>query len=131
QANFQSSETASTIESKLGLTAANVTALAAMAIAPHDLPVTALTWTPALLTGATDATSVVATWNAVTAGSFSVTIDGVARTISALNFSTDTTMANIATRIQNAIRAATGALETVAWSTDHFVISSVSTANTS
>jgi len=113
------------------LTALQWVALLAGNASIKDIPVTALTFTPAYLTGATDATSVVATWQAVTAGSFAVTIDGTARTISGLNFSTDTTMALVASRIQAAIRVATSALETFTWSTDHFVLTSASTANTS
>lgn len=108
-----------------------IQALIGLSTSVREVAVTNLAFTPAYLTGATDATSVVATWQAVTAGSFAITIDGTARTISGLNFSTDTTMANVASRIQAAIRAATSALETCVWSTDHFVISSVSTANTS
>ena len=108
-----------------------IQALIGLSTSVRDVAVTDLVFTPAYLTGATDATSVVATWQAVTAGSFAITIDGTARTISALNFSTDTTMANVASRIQAAIRTATSALETCVWSTDHFVISSASTANTS
>jgi hypothetical protein len=108
-----------------------IQALLGLTTSVRDVAVTDLVFAPAYLTGATDATSVVATWQAVTAGSFAITIDGTARTISALNFSTDTTMALVASRIQAAIRVVTGALETCAWSTDHFLISSVSTANTS
>ena len=108
-----------------------IQALLGLTTSVRDVAVTDLVFTPAYLTGATDATSVVATWQAVTAGSFAITIDGTARIISALNFSTDTTMALVASRIQAAIRTATGALETCVWSTDHFVISSVSTTNTS
>lgn len=47
----------------------------------------------------------VSAFNSVTAGSFSIAIDGVSQNISALNFTTDTTLALIATRIQAAIRA--------------------------
>lgn len=50
-----------------------------------------------------------AAFQAVTAGSFSVSIDGINADISALNFSTDTNLGLVATRIQAAIRAvATG-----------------------
>jgi len=37
------------------------------------------------------------------------------------------TMSQVATTIQTALRAATSALETVTWSTDHFIVSSVNT----
>ena len=80
--------------------------------------------TPAFLTGGTSATNVVATRNAVTNGTFRITINGVVRDITGLNFATDTTMEQIASRIQTAIRALTWKLETVVWSTNKFIISS-------
>lgn len=50
-----------------------------------------------------------AAFQAVTDGSFSVSIDGVSADITALNFSTDTTLALVAARIQTALQAvATG-----------------------
>lgn len=59
-----------------------------------------------LLTGAIGTLSA---FQAVTAGSFAVSIDGVNANISALNFSTDTTLAQVAARIQTALQAvATG-----------------------
>lgn len=96
-----------------------------------DLAVTDLTFTPAFLTGKNDATAVVATWNAVTDGSFAITINGAAQTVTGLDFSTDTTMEGIAGRIQVAIQALTGAADICIWSTDHFLITSSSSANTS
>lgn len=84
-------------------------------------------YTPAFLTGGTSATTVVATWNAVTNGTFNITINGVARSVTWLNFSTDTTTAQIASRIQTAIRALTSSTETVVFSTNQFIISSVNT----
>lgn len=80
----------------------------------------------AYLTGGTSATSVVATWNAVTDGSFAITIDGTARNITGLNFSTAASMADVASIIQTGIRAATGSTETCVWSTNKFVITSAS-----
>lgn len=85
----------------------------------------------AYLTGWTSATSVVATWNAVTDGSFRITIDGTQRDITGLNFSAATTMANVATIIQTWIRAATWSLETCVWSTNKFIISSVNLTSNS
>lgn len=84
-------------------------------------------YTPAFLTGGAGATSVVATWNAVTDGSFNITIDGSVRSVTGLDFSACLTMADVAGVIQAGIRALTSGLETVVWSTDHFVISSVNT----
>ena len=85
------------------------------------------TYVPAYLTGGNTATDVVATWNAVTDGSFSITIDGVVLTLSDLDFSLCATMADVAAVIQAGIRAITRKTETCVWSTDHFVIHSVST----
>lgn len=79
--------------------------------------------TNAYLTGGTSATAVVATWNSVTDGEFAITIDGVAVDVTGLDFSAATDMDGVAAVIQAGIRAATGNdHETVAWSTDHFVI---------
>lgn len=88
--------------------------------------------TAAYLTGGTSATSVVATWTAVNNGSFRVTIDGVAHNVDTINFSSGvTTMADVATKIQTALRAATSGNETVVWSTNHFTITSGTTGSTS
>lgn len=89
------------------------------------------TYTPAFLTGGSSATTSMVTWNGTTDGTFSITIDGVLRDITGLNFSGDTDLDDVALNIQTAIRTATGALETVVWDTDHFAISSVDTASTS
>lgn len=63
--------------------------------------------------------SLIATWNAVTAGAFKIAMDGgAAVAVSALNFSTDLNLNAVAARLQAAIRAAaagtgyTGALVT-------------------
>jgi hypothetical protein len=74
------------------------------------------------LTGGTAATSVAATWAAVTDGEFAITIDGTARDITGIDFTGLTTMPLVAAKIQTAIRAVTSGLETVAWSTNKFVI---------
>lgn len=59
-----------------------------------------------LLSGAVGTLSA---FQAVTNGSFAVSIDGVSEDITALNFSTDTTLAQVAARIQTALQAvATG-----------------------
>lgn len=55
-----------------------------------------------LLTGAI---GTLAAFQAVTTGSFAVSINGISANISALNFSTDTTLAQVAARIQTAVRA--------------------------
>lgn len=89
------------------------------------------TYTPAYMTGGSSATNTFGTWAAVTNGSFTITIDGVVRNITGLNFSSVASMANVATIIQTGIRAATGSTETCTWVTDHFVITSVNTTSAS
>jgi len=79
--------------------------------------------TSALLTGGTGATAVFGTWAAVTNGSFKITIDGTAYTISGIVFTGAGDMAAVAAVIQAAIRTATGnAFETCVWSTNKFII---------
>ena len=60
----------------------------------------------AVLKGATLSTAqqLIATWNAVTAGSFRVTIDGTLTTLSTLNFSAQTNLNGVASIIQTAIQ---------------------------
>jgi hypothetical protein len=89
------------------------------------------TYTPALLTGGNSATAVPATWAAVTDGSFTISIDGVEYDITGVDFTGDTTMEEVAATLQVAVRAATSSTETVVWSTDHFIISSVDTTDSS
>jgi hypothetical protein len=89
------------------------------------------TYTPAYLTGDTSCEANYLLWGGTTDGSFAITINGTLRTITGLNFVGTTSMAAIADIIQAAIRTATSSLETVAWSTDHFVISSVDTTSSS
>ena len=80
------------------------------------------------LTGDINAESAHAVWAGVGNGSFRISIDGVVYNIDAINFGAVASMADVASIIQTAIRAATGALETVAWSTDHFIITTVKSA---
>jgi len=91
------------------------------------------TYTPGYLTGGGSAESSVAAWDSVTDGSFRVTINGTARNIDGIDFTSCVggDMDDVAAVIQAAIRAATGSTETCVWSTDHFVITSASTASTS
>lgn len=88
-------------------------------------------YSPAYLTGDTGAQSIPATWAAVTNGEFAITIDGVARNITGIDFTGDATMADVAATIQARVRAVTGSFETVTWSTNHFIISSVDTTSAS
>jgi len=83
-------------------------------------------FTPAYLNGGEHSTKIIATWIAVTDGSFKITIDGVERLVSGLDFSTAVDLPAVALIIQNAIRALTGKLETVVYTAPRFVISSAS-----
>lgn len=69
----------------------------------------------------------IATWNAVTAGSTKITIDGVLKTLSALNFSTDTNLNLVAARITTALAGA----GTVTWDGQRFITKSATTGVTS
>lgn len=85
----------------------------------------------AYLLGGTSPTTVVATWNAVTNGGFRITIDGVARSITGLDFSLATTMAEIAAIIQVGIRALTTGSEVVIYdstATRFVIISGITTS---
>lgn len=82
----------------------------------------------------TGAVGTVAAFQAVTAGSFSISIDGVSRNITGLNFSTDTTLALIAARIQAALRSGgSGGFTacTVAVSGSQFLVTSGTTGDAS
>lgn len=79
----------------------------------------------AILTGGTAATDVVATWEAVTDGEFAATIDDTSIEVTGIDFTGVTTMAEVASTIQTALRAETGGTETVVWDTDHFVITAL------
>lgn len=81
--------------------------------------------------GSLNYTSTMATWNAVTAGSMQVTIDGTNRTVSALNFSTDTTLTQVANRIQTALVTAGATGATVTFNGKRFIITSGTTGVTS
>lgn len=82
----------------------------------------------AYLTGGTSAQGTYGTWGAITDGEFAISIDGVDYELTGIDFTGVTDMDDVAGVIQTAIRAATGNEETVVWSTDHFVItSSIST----
>ncbi len=110
---------------------ADLTAFIDSAIDPMYLYSVPASWydansyAPAFLTGGSGATGVFGTWTPVTDGSFNISIDGDAITVSALDFSSALDMDDVAAVIQAGIRAETGALETCVWDTDHFLVSSV------
>ena len=112
-------------------TAADATSGAINVIPVSQTAKTSGAVTPAFLTGGTGAQSTAATWAGVTDGSFGITINGTAYNVDAINFTGNADMAAVAATIQAKIRTATGALETCVWSTDHFVISSVLTTQSS
>ncbi len=80
----------------------------------------------AYVTGSDIATANYTLWTGITNGSFRITVDGVSYNVTGIDFSTGSlaSMAEIAGRIQFALRAATSGLEVVSWETDHFVIMS-------
>lgn len=83
------------------------------------------------LRGGTGATTVAGTFAAVSDGEFTISIDGTAYDITAIDFTGLGTMALVAAAIQTAIRAAAGGAEIVEFLTDHFVIISGITGSTS
>ena len=71
-----------------------------------DSPTTTSLSTSGWLKGGVNVDDTLATWKAITTGAFKITIDGVQKSISGLDFSGATSMADVATAIQVAIRAA-------------------------
>lgn len=84
--------------------------------------------TAAYLTGGSSATAVIATWNAVTDGEFTITINEETINITGLDFSGAADMDEVAAIIQAGINLEISEREavTVAWDTDHFVITGLS-----
>lgn len=72
----------------------------------------------------TGAIGTLSAFQAVTNGSFAISVDGINRNLSSLNFSTDTTLAQVATRIQTALVTAGATGATVAVSGSQVVITS-------
>ncbi|MNO26501.1 hypothetical protein D3C76_163550 [compost metagenome] len=68
----------------------------------------------------TAAEQLIASWVAITTGSFKVTVGGVVKTVSPITFAGQTNMNGVATQINTALTAATAGL-TVAWDGDQFV----------
>ena len=86
-------------------------------------------YTPAFLKGGNAPEIVVAIWDSVSDGAFSITIDGVIREMTGLNFQTPAvvSMAEVAAVIQAGIRTVTGSNETCTWSGTEFIITSALT----
>lgn len=89
------------------------------------------TYIPAFLTGGSSAETNTALWDSISDGSFRITVDGTAYNVDGLDFTSITTMDEVAAMIQAGLRAATGSTETVTWDTDHFIITSVNTTASS
>lgn len=88
-------------------------------------------YTPAFITWWDGVSTTLTDWTSITNGSFKITIDGQARTITWIDLSSATSMDDIASAVQTAIRASTSGNETVVRDTDHFVISSADTTSIS
>lgn len=86
---------------------------------------------PGELLGATSAVKVIASWQAVVSGGFKISIDGVERSLTALNFSTDLTLNAVASRIQTALIAAGAAGASVTYDGTRFIVRSGTTGITS
>jgi hypothetical protein len=71
-----------------------------------------------------DVLTTIATWNAVTDGEMRITIDGTAYDVTAMDFSADADMDDIAATIQAALRTATSGTEYVEYDGDEIRISS-------
>ncbi|MEM8994380.1 MAG: hypothetical protein AAGF23_06255 [Acidobacteriota bacterium] len=87
------------------------------------------TYFPAFLTCGDSPESDPMQWTFIT-GRFQITIDGV-QYESQASFPRAVTMDDVATDLQEGIRAATGGQELVQWQTDHFVITSGDTSSSS
>ncbi|MDU2063779.1 MAG: phage tail tube protein [Sporomusaceae bacterium] len=78
-----------------------------------NVPTTTDNSTSGSLTGDSGVTTTIATWTAVTAGAFAISIDGVSKPIGPIDFSTCVTMTDVTGKIQTAVRAvATGGFTT-------------------
>jgi hypothetical protein len=93
---------------------------------PHPLTLMIGRWasadTSAILYGGTlsSVEQTIGTWNAITTGSFKITIDGTERTITGLNFSAATTMTGVAAIINTGLSTYGGCT----WDGNSFVITS-------
>lgn len=88
-------------------------------------------YTPAFITWWDGVSTTLANWTSITNGWFKITIDWQTRTITWVDLSSATSMDDIASAVQTAIRASTSNNETVVWDTDHFIISSADTTSIS
>lgn len=84
-------------------------------------------YTPAYITWWSGVSTTLSSWTSITDWSFSIFLDWTEREIVGINLSSATSMSDIASAVQTAIRAITSKSETVSWDTDHFVITSADT----
>jgi hypothetical protein len=90
------------------------------------------TYTPAFLTGGGSPETTIAIWDSVSDGSFRLTLDGTAYNVDGIDFTAPvTSMGEVASTIQAALRVVTGSTETVTWSGTEFVITSADTTASS
>lgn len=75
----------------------------------------------------TGSAALLATWKAITNGTMSITIDGVAKALTALDFSAATTMFGVAAVINTGL----GVVGTCTWNGQAFVVTSATTGATS
>lgn len=91
-----------------------------------------LVYTPAFLTGGAAPTSNYLLWLGTNNGSFRFTLNGVLRDITGIDFTTGvTSMTDVASKIQAAIRGVTGSTETCTWNGSRFIITSALTTSSS
>lgn len=94
-------------------------------------------YTPAYLTGGTNAETTVALWDNLADASLRITLDGTAYNIDGMDMTATgplgivTDMDDVASVIQHYIRIGTSGTETCVWSTDHFIFTSADTTVTS
>lgn len=88
-------------------------------------------YTPAYLTCGNAPTTSATTWGNVDDGEFAITINGVARNVTGLDFSNAGNNDQVASIIQAAIRALTSSTEEVEWDGTQFIFRSGSTTSSS
>lgn len=84
-------------------------------------------YTPAYITWWSGVSTTLSAWTSITDWSFSIFLDWTEREIVWITLASATSMWDIASAVQTAIRAITSTNETVVWDTDHFVITSADT----
>lgn len=100
--------------------------VATLAISLHAI------YTPAYMTGGASPESNYLLWLGTSNGSVRFTINGVVRDLTGIDFTTGvTSMTDVASKIQTALRAATGSTETVTWNGTRFIVTSVNTTSSS